>query len=58
MIMNTKFVRIKESQVSYRIYNSRMARSILMFFDLLDSSSYKNKNNSNLGKNTDNYLDK
>jgi hypothetical protein len=29
-----------------------------MISDLLDSSPYKNKNNSNLGKNTDNYLDR
>jgi hypothetical protein len=58
MIMNTKSICIKESQVSYRIYNSRTARPILMIFNLLDSSPYKNKNNSNLYKNTDNYLDK
>jgi hypothetical protein len=58
MIMNTKSKCIKESQVIYRIYNSSKAGPILMISDLLDSSPYKNKNNSNLGKNTDNYLDK
>jgi hypothetical protein len=58
MIMNTKFICIKESQVIYRIYNSRTARPILMISDLLDSSPYKNKNNSSFDKNTDNYLDK
>jgi hypothetical protein len=58
MIMNTKSICIKESQVFYRIYNSRTAGPILMISDLLDSSPYKNKNNSNLGKNADNYLDK
>jgi hypothetical protein len=58
MIMNTKSICIKESQVGYRIYNSRTAEPILMIFDLLNSSPFKNKNNSNLGKNTDNYLDK
>jgi hypothetical protein len=59
MIMNTKSICIKDSsQVIYRIYNSRTAGPILMISDLLDSSPYKNKNNSNLGKNTDNYLDK
>jgi hypothetical protein len=52
MIMNTKFICIKESQVIYRIYSSRTAGPILMISDLLDSSPYKNKNNSNLGKNT------
>jgi hypothetical protein len=45
-------------RVIYRIYNSRTAGPISMISDLLDSSPYKNKNNSNLGKNTDNYLDK
>jgi hypothetical protein len=44
-------------KVSYRIYNSRTAGPIFMISDLLDSSLYKNKNSSNLGKNTDNYLD-
>jgi hypothetical protein len=58
MIMNTKPICIKESQVIYRSYNSRTAGSILMISDLLNSSPYKNKYNSNLGKNTDNYLDK
>jgi hypothetical protein len=57
MIMNTKSICIKESQVIYRIYNLRTAGPILMISDLLDSSPYKNKNNSNLDKNTDNYLD-
>jgi hypothetical protein len=55
MIMNTKSLCIKESQVIYRSYNLRTAGPILMISDL---SPYKNKNNSNLGKNTDNYLDK
>jgi hypothetical protein len=54
--MNKKSICIKESEISYRIYNSRMVGPILMISDLLDP--YKNKNNSNLGKNTDNYLDK
>jgi hypothetical protein len=54
MIMNRKSLCIKESQVIYRIYNSRTAGPILKISDLLDSSLYKNKNNSNLGKNTDN----
>jgi hypothetical protein len=59
MIMNTKYICIKESQVIYStIYNSRTAGPILMISDLLDSSPYKNKNNSNLGKNIDNYLNK
>jgi hypothetical protein len=58
MIMNTKSVCTKKSQVIYRIYNSRMAGPILMIPDLLDSSLYKNKNYSSLGKNTHNYLDK
>jgi hypothetical protein len=58
MVMNTIFICIKESQFIYRIYNSRMAGPILKISDLLDSSPYKNKNNSNLGKNTDSYLDK
>jgi hypothetical protein len=58
MIMNTKSLCIKESQVIYRSYNSRTAGPILMISDLLDLSPYKNKNNSNLGKNTDNYLAK
>jgi hypothetical protein len=58
MIMNTKSICIKESQVIYRIYNSRMAGPILMISYLLNLSLYKNKNNSSLGKNTDNYLDK
>jgi hypothetical protein len=58
MIMNTKTICIKEIQIVYRIYNSRTTGLILMISDLLDSSPYKNKNNSNLGKNTDNYLDK
>jgi hypothetical protein len=59
MIMNIKSICIKENQVSYRIYNSYLtAGPILMISDLLDLSPYKNKNNSNLGKNTDNYLDK
>jgi hypothetical protein len=54
MIMNIKSLCIKESQVIYRIYNSRTAGLILKISDLLDSFPYKNKNNSN----TDNYLDK
>jgi hypothetical protein len=29
----------------------------LRIFDFLNSTPYKNNNNSNLGKNTDNYLD-
>jgi hypothetical protein len=58
MIMNTKSICIKENQAIYRIYNSRTAGPILMISDLLDSCPYKNKNNSHLGKNTDNYLDK
>jgi hypothetical protein len=58
MIMITKSICIKESQVIYRIYNSRTAGPILKISDLLDSSPYKNKNNSSLGKNSDNYLDK
>jgi hypothetical protein len=58
MIMNTKSICMKESQVIYRSYKSRTAGPILLISDLLDSSPYKNKNNSNLGKNTDNYLDK
>jgi hypothetical protein len=58
MIMNTKSICIKESQVIYKIYNWKTARSILIISDLLDSSPYENKNNSNLDKNTDNYLDK
>jgi hypothetical protein len=60
MIMNTKSICIKENQVIYRIYHSRTAGPILLISDLLDccSSPYKNKNNSNFGKNTDNYLDK
>jgi hypothetical protein len=58
MIMNTKSICIKESQVIYGIYNSRTAGPNLIISDFLDSSPYKNKNNSNLGKNTDNYLDK
>jgi hypothetical protein len=58
MNINTKSICIKENQVIYRIYNSKTAGLILMISDLLDSSPYKNKNNSNLGKNTDNYLDK
>jgi hypothetical protein len=57
MVMNTKSISIKESQVIYRIYNSRTAGPISIISDLLDSSPYKNKNNSNLGKNADNYLD-
>jgi hypothetical protein len=57
MVMNTKSICIKESQVIYRSYNSRTAGPILLISDLLDSSPYKNKNNSNFGKNTDNYLD-
>jgi hypothetical protein len=57
MIMNIKSICIKESQVIYRSYNSRTAKPILLISDLLDSSPYKNKNNSNLGKNTENYLD-
>jgi hypothetical protein len=55
--MNTKSLSIKESQVIYRIYNSRMAEPILMISDFLDLSPYMNKNNSNLD-NIDNYLDK
>jgi hypothetical protein len=60
MIINTQsiYIYIKESQVIYRIYNSRTAGPILMVTNLLDSSPYKNKNNSNLDKNTENYLDK
>jgi hypothetical protein len=58
MITSTKSICIKKSYVIYRIYNSRTTGPILMISDLLDSSPYKNKNNSNLGKNTDNYLDK
>jgi hypothetical protein len=58
MIMNTKYICIKESQVIYRIYNSRTVGPILMISNLLDLSPYKNKKNSNLGKITDNYLDK
>jgi hypothetical protein len=58
MMMNTFCICIKENQVIYRIYNSRTAGLILMISDLLNSSPYKNKNNSNLSKNTDNYLDK
>jgi hypothetical protein len=58
MIMNTKSIFIKENRVSYRIYNSRTAGPIFMISDLLDSFPYKNKNNSNFCKNTDNYLDK
>jgi hypothetical protein len=58
MIMNTKSICTKESQVIYRINNSRTAGPISMISDLLDSSPYKNKNNSNLGKNRYNYLDK
>jgi hypothetical protein len=58
MIMNKKSICIKKSQVIYRIYNSRTAGPILIISDLLDSTLYKNKNNSNLDKNTDNYLDK
>jgi hypothetical protein len=58
MIMNTKSIYIKESQVIYRIYNSRTVGPILKISDLLDSSPNKNKDNSNLGKNTDNYQDK
>jgi hypothetical protein len=57
MIMNIKSICIKENQVSYRIYNSRTTGPILIS-SLLDSSPYKNKNNSNLGKNMDSYLDK
>jgi hypothetical protein len=56
MIMNTKSMYIKKSRVSYKIYNSRTAGLIFMIYDLLDSSLYKNKNNSNLGKDKDNYL--
>jgi hypothetical protein len=56
--MNTKSIYIKESWVSYRIYNSSTTGSIFIISDLLDSSLYKNKNNSNLDKNIDNYLDK
>jgi hypothetical protein len=60
--MNTKFIYIyiyiKESQIIYRIYISRTVGPILMISDLLNSSPYKNKNNSNLGKNTGNYPDK
>jgi hypothetical protein len=60
MIINKKsiYIYIKESRVSYRIYNSITAGPIFMISDLLDSSPYKNKYNSILGKNTDNYLDK
>jgi hypothetical protein len=58
MVINTKSIFIKENQVIYRIYNLRTTGPISMSSDLLDSSPYKNKNNSNLGKNTDNYLDK
>jgi hypothetical protein len=58
MIMNTKSICIKKNQVIYRIYNLRTAGPILKISDLLDSSPNKNKNNSNLGKNTENYLDK
>jgi hypothetical protein len=58
MIMNTKSICIKESQVVYRNYNSRTVGPILMISDLLNSSPYKNKNYFNLGKNTDNYQDK
>jgi hypothetical protein len=58
MIMNTKYICINECQVIYRIYNSSTAGPFLMISDLLDSSPYKNKNNFNLGKNTDNFLDK
>jgi hypothetical protein len=58
MIMNTKSIYLEESRVSYKMYSSRTAGPMFMISDLLDSSSYKNKNNSNLGKNTDNYLDK
>jgi hypothetical protein len=58
MIMNTKSICIKESQVIYRIYNSRTAGPILMISNLLDSSPCKNKNNFNLDKNIDIYLDK
>jgi hypothetical protein len=58
MIINTKCICIKESQVIYKIYNSRTTRPILKISDLLESSPYKNKNNSSLDKNTDNYLDK
>jgi hypothetical protein len=58
MIMNTKSICIKESQVIYRIYNSKTAGPILMIYDLLNSSPYKNKNKSNLDKNTDIYLEK
>jgi hypothetical protein len=56
--MNTKSICVKKSQIIYRIYNSITADPILMISNFLDSSSYKNINNSNLGKNTDNYLDK
>jgi hypothetical protein len=56
MIMNTKSICIKESQVIYRSFNSRTAGPILLISNLLDSSPYKNKINSNLGNNTDNYL--
>jgi hypothetical protein len=45
MIMNTKSICIKETQVIYRICNSKMTGSILMISDLLDSSPYKNKSN-------------
>jgi hypothetical protein len=58
MIINIKSIYIKETRISYRIYNSRAAGPIFMISDLLDSSPYKNKNNSNLDKNTHNYLDK
>jgi hypothetical protein len=58
MIMNTKSICIKDSQVSYKVYNSRTAGPILMISNFLDSSSYKNKNNFYLGKNTVIYLGK
>jgi hypothetical protein len=59
MFMNTNSICIEESQVIYRIYyNSRTTGPILVISDLLDSSPYKNKNKFNLGKNTNNYLDK
>jgi hypothetical protein len=56
--MNKTSIYIKESQVSYRIYNSRTAGPILMISNLLDSSPYKNKNDFNLDKNTNKCLDK
>jgi hypothetical protein len=56
--MNTKSIYIKESRVGYRLYNSITAGPILIISDLLNSSPNKNKNNSNLGKNSDNYQDK